>query len=405
MKETPSSTSLNEIGNDTAWRTLLGRRYIAGRRFTLLHAAVYRTIDAVAELLWPHRRAHDPARPLPLDRITVAKVDHIGDLLMATPFLAGLKRGHPGVSILLIVGRWNRGCAELLKRIGLCDEVEYLDLPLLNGGGGLARLRTCLADVRRLRPLLRKREPSTFVELRPYTPNAIFLGGLAKAAYRVGFGTRGLAKLLDREIPYDGVVPMGQLLLNALPLFGVPPEPGAEIYRGPVLPGFPKAESAGVAARFGLAPGGYFVLHMESREASREVSAAVWTEILTRVAPQGGGRRFVLVGKTAGPTGEAVLAALAAAGIPALSVAGQTSFDDLFHLAQAAAGTICIDSLGAHLSLSFRRPTLVLMRAGFSHYGSFPVQGADLPLFFAPVEEGEEEERAAAALRFTRAVV
>lgn len=77
---------------------------------------------------------------------------------------------------------------------------------------------------------------------------------------------------------------------------------------------------------------------MESREASREVSAAVWTEILTRVAPQGGGRRFVLVGKTAGPTGEAVLAALAAAGIPALSVAGQTSFDDLFHLAQAAAG-------------------------------------------------------------------
>lgn len=45
------------------------------------------------------------------------------------------------------------------------------------------------------------------------------------------------------------------------------------------------------------------------------------------------------------------------------------------------------------------------MRAGFSHYGSFPVQGADLPLFFAPVEEGEEEERAAAALRFTRAVV
>ena len=380
----------------TVWRALFGRRYIAGRRFTLSHAVAHRAIDLAAEVLW--RR---PRRPLPPDdtlrQIVVAKPDHIGDLLMATPFLAALKAGRPDVPVLLLVGRWNRGCAELLQQCGLCDEVEYLDLPFLSGKPDAARLRLFLADVRRLRARLRRGGPAAFVDLRPYAPNTLFLAALAGKAvgWRIGFGTRGFSRLLDGEIPYERAVPMGQQILGALPLLGLP-EPGP--YRGPVLPGFPEAFDL---ARFGLAPGGYILLHMESREQAREVPSAVWRDLLESVLRAGtGGRTFVLVGKAEGENGRQALAFLAERGVPALSLAGKTGFADLFHLARGAAGTVCIDSLGSHLSLTFRRPTLVLMRAGISEYGSFPAPGPDLPLFFTPTGPGQEAERALDARRF-----
>jgi hypothetical protein len=54
-----------------------------------------------------------------INEIFVCKLDHLGELLMATPFLEALRRNVPNAEVTLVVGSWCRELADILRRAGL----------------------------------------------------------------------------------------------------------------------------------------------------------------------------------------------------------------------------------------------------------------------------------------------
>jgi ADP-heptose:LPS heptosyltransferase len=77
-----------------------------------------------------------PARPLDdpidlgsLERIAVVKLDHIGDLLLATPVFEALRRFCPKARIAAVVGSWSES---VLKNNPFVDEVVAYDAPWLD---------------------------------------------------------------------------------------------------------------------------------------------------------------------------------------------------------------------------------------------------------------------------------
>lgn len=56
----------------------------------------------------------------PPDRILAVRSDRVGDLLLSTPFLAGLRQGFPQARITALVAPY---CAEVLEGTGLVDEI------------------------------------------------------------------------------------------------------------------------------------------------------------------------------------------------------------------------------------------------------------------------------------------
>lgn len=56
----------------------------------------------------------------PPHRITVIRTDRVGDLILSTPFLAGLRRGFPQAQITALVAPY---CRDVLARSGLVDRV------------------------------------------------------------------------------------------------------------------------------------------------------------------------------------------------------------------------------------------------------------------------------------------
>ena len=69
------------------------------------------------------------AVPLPqgtdLAQICVCQIDHLGDLLIITPFLVELRKFAPQARITLVVGRWCGELAEVLRAGGLVDECSF----------------------------------------------------------------------------------------------------------------------------------------------------------------------------------------------------------------------------------------------------------------------------------------
>lgn len=87
---------------------------------------------AVSALVSAVMNAVAPLKSEGAARIVVFKLDHIGDLVTATPALSLLRKRHPGAEITLVVGSW---CGEL-ARVGVdCDVVVLHDSPTFDRTG------------------------------------------------------------------------------------------------------------------------------------------------------------------------------------------------------------------------------------------------------------------------------
>ena len=104
----------------TPYIKLFGRSYLSGRRLKspALTFLVLRDV-----LVGPFFGKISPSLPKreEINEICVCKLDHLGDLLMLTPFLAALRRSVPNAQVTLVVGSWCLGLADILQRGGLID--------------------------------------------------------------------------------------------------------------------------------------------------------------------------------------------------------------------------------------------------------------------------------------------
>src|SRR5687768_18408959 len=105
---------------------------IHDRRERALVTTADRVLALGAAVARPLRRRRPPVAPR---RILLLRLERIGDLLMALPALADIRRLAPGATIDLVVGSWN---AELARAIVPVTQVHILDAAwLAREGEGL----------------------------------------------------------------------------------------------------------------------------------------------------------------------------------------------------------------------------------------------------------------------------
>jgi ADP-heptose:LPS heptosyltransferase len=367
---------------------ILGRRYLRGGTRGSAFVLAVAAFDAIARALLGRTSRRDPPRLESGSRIAVAKIDHLGDVVQATAFLAELRRQAPEARVTLVVGRWCEELAEILRARGLVhDTIRYDAWSLARSGSLARRVLSQASTFRRALARLRELSPDCYVDLRVFTPNSLFLARLANVPYRVGFGLRGLAFTLHEEIPYSAGRPFGQLFLDALPALGL----RSATYERPDLGSGTLELTPTIASQ--LPNGPYVVAHLGSGNASKEVSREQCAAVLRRIAADvpviavgtaGEARRFQWL------TGELPHGRL-------VNLMGRTSLADLLAVVERSAGGIVSDSFVGHTLLAFERPLLVLMAKRFAVREAYPA--ARRHLWLVDVDDSSAMRDASSAFR------
>jgi ADP-heptose:LPS heptosyltransferase len=354
---------------------VFGRTYLCGRRLKI-HALAALAVRDIIMLPFFKKANHDLPTREAITEICICKIDHLGDLLMLTPFLEALRRSVPEAKLTLVVGSWCRELADILRRNGLADQVVCCTPFALNKtrSNVFARLaRSCVELVPALR-LLRKRHFDLFLDMRPYSPSAWLLAILSGAKLRAGYGLRGMADTFHIILPYSISKRLGQLYLDALPSLT-----GSGLkYTKPVLPS--TRERLEFLNTFRL-PREYLAVQLSSRERARNIPLSLWAKVLDSLMSS---FSIVLLG-LADDQRYPELEGRA----DVVSLVGKTSISDFLAIIEGSVGVVSVDSFAAHVGLAYSRPVAVLMVEPYSQQRSYPANNSDLGLF--PGRDGVEK--------------
>ena len=184
------------------------RSYIYKKRRWLW---LVRLLDGLGErLVGPFLRLPGKSlQPLKVRRVLVIKLDHLGDLVLATPALHLLRKGFPRARISLLAGPWAR---ELMEGCPYLDELICYYPGWLERTG---RRKIYWGMTLRLIRFLRKQRYEVCFELRGDLMS-IVIGWAAGIPYRVGFGTAGCGWLLTHELTPAGNKHQSQILVDAV---------------------------------------------------------------------------------------------------------------------------------------------------------------------------------------------
>jgi ADP-heptose:LPS heptosyltransferase len=141
----------------------------------------------------------------PICRVTVFKLDHIGDLVVGMRAFQLLREGFPGAHITLVCATWNRALAE---RLGLFDSILCLDFftPMNRDWAATPETLAAIYDKVRELPL----EPCDLaIDLRHDADTRPCLYR-AQARYRAGFQAPGE----DGQPPLDLMLPVSEGIGN-----------------------------------------------------------------------------------------------------------------------------------------------------------------------------------------------
>ena len=157
--------------------------------------AAIRVMDALgsslsAPLRWLRKAPPDASS---IRRILVIEPWNIGDVVLATPLLAELRRRFPAASIALLA---KTHAKEILRESGLVDEVFECDLPWTRSRG---KYRLSGADAKALAGIVRKLRRGRFdltLDARG-DPRSNLLAAMAGASRRIGYDLGGGWLLTD----------------------------------------------------------------------------------------------------------------------------------------------------------------------------------------------------------------
>ncbi|MGA9348770.1 MAG: lipopolysaccharide heptosyltransferase II [Anaerolineae bacterium] len=168
----------------------------------------------------PFRLAHRSASFNTPSSILIIKPCCLGDVLMATPVIAALRRAFPGARIEFAVGGWSRAMVENnphLDRIVDCGRV---------GSGSRYSWREYLDLARRIRA--RRYEACFVLDRSPLISLLPYLGGVPQ---RVGLDSQGRGFSLTVGVPVVGLRHEAELYLDTVRAVGIEVnEPGLEFY-------------------------------------------------------------------------------------------------------------------------------------------------------------------------------
>ena len=149
-----------------------------------------------------HRLLSFPFRPpvfthQKIERILLVRLDHLGDLLMATPAIAALRKKFPQARIDLLAGK---RAERLFLGNSDIDQIHVFEAPWYDPRRGG---EVWPVDVVRTIIQLRKREYDAAVDMRGDFRVIFLFLWLAGARKRIGFRDLGLGFLLTDPVEYD----------------------------------------------------------------------------------------------------------------------------------------------------------------------------------------------------------
>lgn len=173
--------------------TVLGKNYLFQK---FRWAVAQRLIDAAGSLFFGPKET-----PLPeVKKILISRIDHIGDVFLASSILPHLKAAFPKAEMHFMVGQWAVCC---IRHNPAVDKILVYNALRHNRSGNLIRnaieaFKGFFSNVIHMR----NEGYDLCIDLRAYPFNSIPLLFLGKGKYKVGFDTGGYGFLLDKIIPY-----------------------------------------------------------------------------------------------------------------------------------------------------------------------------------------------------------
>ncbi len=321
------------------------------RRLANLTLTVAAAPVSAAGRLWlklsGRTRSLDPAG---LKSIAFLKLDHLGDVVQATPLLRALKAWAPAARLTVYTRPAN---VEALLRLSYVDEVEGVDVPWIRPETSWGEnLKACLA----LAANVRQRAFDLAVDLRYHNRMDSLLLSLCGARARLGFDAGGCGFWLTHRAPWPREGHEVERGAAALRWFGIPVSDLTPEF--PLsLPSSPSGERG--KGRIWVAPGKKFVVvHTGAGNAIKR-----WMpERFAWVGRELARRARVTVAVLSGPGEEAGGEPLARA-LPAVSLLdlrGRLKLPEMAALIKRAALFIGNDGGAAHVAAAVGAPTLIV---------------------------------------------
>lgn len=153
-----------------------------------------------------------------LKSILVIKLDHMGDVLLATPVFENLRMLFPKAHISVMVGSWASSVVEGNPHI---DEIILYDSTFYNRKG--RQNADIIVNIKKILTL-RRRHLEFIIDLRP-SPGSLFLAVISFPKYRIDRPTVSIKTKLFKVLSNNKEVPLNkhevELNLDVLRNFGL----------------------------------------------------------------------------------------------------------------------------------------------------------------------------------------
>lgn len=196
------SNPLNSIiGSDNSSRKI--RRLHSGYLMTNpIMIIFFRIVDFGGSLFFTFlKRSRPTEKP---KKILIAKIDHLGDVLMSLYVLPVIKKAFPDAEIHYVCGSW---CQKIVQNNPFVKQILTFDHCRLNRNGSfLGRFKKMISDFISVVKIMRKEKYDIAMDLRGYFPNFLPILAFGNVRYKLGYATGGFGFLLDKTVVWrEGV--------------------------------------------------------------------------------------------------------------------------------------------------------------------------------------------------------
>jgi heptosyltransferase-2 len=325
------------------------------RRWTPARGTGLRVEDPIERLLVAALdapgRLRPPAPPGAIDLSTVRgvlvlRLDRIGDVLMALPALADLRRALPAARIRLAVGRWSEEVAAMAP----VDDVVLWSAPWAGRRGEGAE--GALAVARKARALS-ARPPDLAIDLQGDV-RAAFLMRLTGARVRVGYANTGGRSWLTHVVPLDETVSWVEQNRRAVEVVAGPRRGGGTAAHITADP----AAAQALLEREGLAIQRPLVgIHPSGGRTIKQWPVERWREVARRLQEDQGATVVVT-----GGAGDAALARAVGEGLPrpVIDLAGRLSVAETMAVIGALDLFLSPDTGPMHMACAMGTPSVAV---------------------------------------------